>query len=268
VSDASTAELDSQTVRGKHVPGADGSRPVSVAEGYERWAPTYDGASNPLLIREERHLLPRLTGVRNKSVLDLACGTGRWLENLMAQGIESGIGIDSSAAMLQIGERKSAIRRRLTRATCESLPFLNATFDFAICSFAVGHVCDLQSMTGELARVTKPGAEVFISDLHPQAFAQGWRVGFRDGRESVHIEMRSRSVEEIVNQFCSNGFDCLTHESLWLGDPERSIFEIAGKSHFFADACRLPAVLICQFKRLASATHYRSCLPHMSEARR
>ena len=59
---------------------------ISVAEGYERWAPTYDHAPNPLLAREERHLLPLLEDLQSKRMLDLACGTGRWLEKLATRG--------------------------------------------------------------------------------------------------------------------------------------------------------------------------------------
>jgi ubiquinone/menaquinone biosynthesis C-methylase UbiE len=224
---------------------------VSVEEGYERWAPTYDRAPNPLLAREERHLLPLLGDVRNRRILDLATGTGRWLERLMQRRAESGVGLDCSNAMLRVAGRKSAITGRLVRATCESLPFRGAWFDLAICSFAIGHVRDLKSMVGELARVMKPGADLFVSDLHPEAYAHGWRVGFREQTSAVQIEMAPHAAQQIVEPAYSSDFDCLTQESLWLGEPEKPIFAQAGKEHLFAQACQFPAVLVCQFKRLS-----------------
>ncbi len=223
---------------------------VSIEEGYERWAPTYDRAPNPLLAREERHLLPLLGDVRNSRILDLATGTGRWLERLMQRSTESGVGLDCSSAMLRVAGRKSAITGRLVRATCESLPFRSAWFDLAICSFAIGHIRDLKSMVSELARVMKPGADLFVSDLHPEAYAHGWRVGFRERTSAVQIEMAPRAAEEIVEPAYSRDFDCLTQESLWLGEPEQPIFAQAGKEHLFAQSCQFPAVLVCQFKRL------------------
>lgn len=224
-------------------------RTISAAEGYECWAPIYDDVPNPLLACEERYLLPLLTDVSNRSALDLACGTGRWLERLVAQGCESGVGIDCSLSMLQVAVKKSAIRGRLARADCESLPLPCAAFDLAICSFAVGHIRDLESMARELGRVTRTGADVFVSDLHPEAYLRGWRVGFRKGSTAIQIEMQSRAAEEIVQAFGANGFRCQTHESLWLGEPERLLFAKAGKSQVFADACRPPAVLVCHFTR-------------------
>ena len=227
--------------------------PVDAVEGYERWAPTYDRAPNPLLAREERYLLPFLTDLGSKSVLDLACGTGRWLERLMSQGSKSGVGVDRSIAMLRVAGRKSEIRQRLVEAACEDLPFASAAFDLAICSFALGHIGDLEAIVRELARVTRPGADVFVSDLHPEAYARGWRVGFRDGPSAVQIEMRSRSAEEIIQAFSSRGFECRTHVSLWLGEPEEMFFAQAGKSHSFVESCRPPAVLACHFRRPEAA---------------
>jgi ubiquinone/menaquinone biosynthesis C-methylase UbiE len=238
---------------GEHDPAAPGgSRSVSAAEGYERWAPIYDDAPNPLLAREERHLLPLLTDLRKKSALDLACGTGRWLERLMARGCQTAVGIDCSSAMLRVAGKKSALRGRLATEDCEQLPLPSAAFDLAICSFALGHIRDLESMVRELGRVTKPGADIFLSDLHPEAYSGGWRVGFRDGSTAIQIDMLSRSAEEIVHTFCSNGFACEAHEPLWLGEPERPLFARAGKSHSFVEACKLPAVLVYHFQRLGS----------------
>jgi ubiquinone/menaquinone biosynthesis C-methylase UbiE len=232
--------------------GGDEVLTVAVAEAYERWAPTYDLDANPLLAREERYLLPLFVDLHSKRILDLACGTGRWLETLIAQGARAGVGIDCSSAMLRVAGKKNAITKRLARADCESLPFRTAVFDLAICSFALEHIRDLGSMVRELARVTKTGADVFVSDLHPEAYARGWRAGFRDGSTAVQIEMLPRAAEETVHAFCSNGFESLTRVPLWLGDPEKPIFDRAGKSHAFAEACQLPAVQVCHFRRLDS----------------
>jgi ubiquinone/menaquinone biosynthesis C-methylase UbiE len=249
VSGALNVELDLRMAGGRDRLTAGRAFQVSAAEGYERWAPTYDDAPNPLLAREERYLLPLLTELEDRSVIDVACGTGRWLEKLTRRGCTRRVGIDRSRAMLRVAGRKSAISGRLGEADCESLPFSNAAFDVAICSFALGHIGDLGSVARELARVTKTEADVFVSDLHPDAYARGWRVGFRDGDTAVRIEMRSRSVKEIVQTFCAHGFDCRTNISLRLGEPERPLFAQAGKSDSFADACQLPAVLVCQFRR-------------------
>lgn len=226
-------------------------RLVSSAEGYERWAPTYDHAPNPLLAREERYLTPLLTELQFKSVLDLACGTGRWLKKLLPlDNSASGVGIDLSDSMLRIAERKSELSGRFAQAACEDLPIATSSLDLVICSFALGHIRDLKSVARELKRVTMPGANVFISDLHPSAYQHGWRVGFRDCEASVQIEVQSHSTDEIVTAFSSNQFQSIAQLPLWLGDPEQPLFARAGKSESFAQACQLPAILVWHFRRV------------------
>lgn len=224
------------------------ARSVPVAEGYERWAPTYDRSPNPLLAREERYLMPLVAPLHDKHILDLACGTGRWLQKLSEQGAVA-VGVDCSPAMLRVAGEKDAIAGRLAQADCLGLPFGASVFDLVICSFALSHIADLQAMVRELGRVTKSGAEVLVSDLHPEAYARGWRTGFRDGPNALEIEMLPRTAEEIIRAFYSGGFECLTHVPLCLGEPERPIFAQAGKVDFFAEACQVPAVLVCHFRR-------------------
>lgn len=221
---------------------------LGVREGYERWASNYDESPNPLVAREKRYLdsvLPQLPG---KRILDLACGTGRWLERALKGGAEFAAGVDCSNAMLRIAAGKPSVQGRVAQADCMRLPFRPSVFDFAICSFAVGHIQDLRTMARELALVMKPGAEVFASDVHPEAYARGWRTGFRDVHRALQIQVFPRTPEEIVQAFYSGGFECLTYTSLCLGELERPIFISANKEHAFEEACRIPAVLVCRFK--------------------
>ncbi len=236
------------TTASQKPPIPSGSCLTSAAEGYERWAPIYDRSPNPLLAREERYLLPLLGDVRNRDILDLACGTGRWLEKLAAHGCASCVGIDCSAAMLGVANAKP-IAGWLARATCESLPFANEVFDLAICSFALGHIVCLERFVAEVFRVSRPGADLFVADLHPAAYKSGWRVAFRNERTAVEIETIDRDSNTIIAAFLGEGFHCISHQSLWLETPERSIFARAGKDERFEAASQIPAIIAFHFQR-------------------
>ena len=227
---------------------------VGVKDGYERWAPTYDDFPNPLLAREQRHILPLLPALRNRCALDLACGTGRWLTRLLAYGASPAMGIDLSAAMLRVAGDKLELSGKIVQGDCLRLPFQSSTFDFLICSFALSHIQNLRSASAELARVMKPGSDLFVTDVHPEAYARGWRTGFRDQESAVQVDAMPHSAEDILRAFNSAGCECVTHVGLCLGSSEQFIFAEAGKQHLFRGACRVPAVLFCHIKRASRVT--------------
>jgi len=222
---------------------------LGVEDGYRRWAHTYDSFPNPLLAREERYLLPLLPDLSSKTTLDLACGTGRWLEHLVAKGSQLAVGVDLSTAMLTVAGRKPSIQGRLANADSLNLPFRPAVFDFAVCSFAVSHIEDRRRMAAELARVMRHQSELFVTDLHPDAWARGWRTGFREGAQTLEIQAAPATAEALMRIFHAAGFECLTQVSLCLGAAEKPIFLRAGKLHYIPAAFRLPAILVLRFRK-------------------
>lgn len=227
---------------------------VSVHEGYERWAPIYDESPNPLLALEERHLMSILPDVVGRNVLDVGCGTGRWLARLLARGARSVVGIDLSAAMLSVARRRTAVRDRLVLADAAQLPFQASAFDLVLSSFAVNHIKDLEVLVQELARTTKSAGRLLISEMHPEACAQGWRPGFRDVQSAVQIETVIRSAESLTSCFRSSGFSFLRKHDLFFAEPERPIFLYAGRGDMFETACHVPAIQVYEFKKMESKT--------------
>jgi ubiquinone/menaquinone biosynthesis C-methylase UbiE len=223
---------------------------LSVTAGYERWAQTYDDSHNPLLALEQRRIASMLPDLAGKRVLDVACGTGRWFHLLAARGAAQLIGADISRAMLRIADTKVNLSLALIQADCAAIPLKDHELDFAICSFAAGHISNLDGFAAECSRVLRAGAELFISDLHPDAYSAGWRTGFRDHLGSAEIQTFARSCDDVVNTFRSNRFRCIGTYGFGFDELERPIFVAAGKERFFATASELRAVLVCRFRRM------------------
>ena len=223
-------------------------RSLPVEAGYDEWAATYDLVPNPLLALEARLLLPRLARCRQKDVLDLCCGTGRWLEKLVEIGARSVTGIDLSGSMLRVASSKPALTGRLVRANCERLPIRSRFAHVIVCSFALSHLVDIAAFAEGLARVARPNAEIFITDLHPDAFACGWRTRFRGNQGTVEIASAPRSLEQLTRTLRAHGLHLTALEEPALGEPERPIFSECGKDGLFETACAIHAIFIAVYR--------------------
>jgi ubiquinone/menaquinone biosynthesis C-methylase UbiE len=195
---------------------------------------------------ERRAVAPLLPQLCGKRVLDLCCGTGRWLRILASYSPAFVVGMDLSAAMLGVALRSF---RQLVQADCLRIPFAERLFDFVICSFAIGHITELARFARECARMLRPGGVLFVTDLHPRAYAMGWHTGFRDSQGAAEIRTVSHRWENTIHLFSSVGLACDGTHEFSFGEPEQEIFCRAGKSDLFCQALRVPAVLLCRFCR-------------------
>src|SRR5574341_2543336 len=99
-----------------------------------------------------RTAIPRIAGSR---VLEIPCGTGNLLLDLLAEGYHP-VGVDLSAAMLKISRGK--LRRAntkvcdLLRARVQELPFASGAFDSIVMTFPAGFIFDPRSFA-EMRRV-------------------------------------------------------------------------------------------------------------------
>ena len=151
---------------------------VQVAAAYERWAETYDGTPNSLIVLEERAVRPLLVEAPPGRALDAACGTGRYTAHLHHLGHEV-IGIDASPAMLDKARAKVP-GAQFHIGELAALPLETASVDLAVCALALTHCEDLGPPLRELARVVRPDGRVVLSDLHPLVVAFGGQALFRD----------------------------------------------------------------------------------------
>lgn len=224
------------------------ARTLPPADAYALWAQTYDRDPNPLLALEEREMLPLLPNLQGAFVLDVACGTGRWLNLLLARGARQGIGFDLSLEMLGQARRKRALQNGIVRAGCTAIPIASGVADLAVCSFAASYVADLRLLGSELSRVLRKGGRVILSDLHPAGLEKGWRRTFRHGAEVVEISNFRFSLDHLFNTFREHGLKLERLISPCFGEAERPIFRSCGKEHLFERSQPEPAIFIGSFR--------------------
>jgi SAM-dependent methyltransferase len=215
---------------------------VSAIEGHRIWASSYDAGPNPLLALETRLVLDRLPPLLGNRFLDIACGTGRWMA-LARQGGARVVGMDFCPEMLFEASRKPGLARCLGLADSCRLPVADNAADLTLCSFALGYLGSPHQAINEMARVTRTGARIVVTDLHPRALAAGWTRSFRSDGEVYEIDHHPHSDDLWEAAAESAGLTLDWRFDACFGEPEREIFRQAGKGSSFPEVSRIPALL-------------------------
>lgn len=224
--------------------------PVSARAGYDLWAPHYALDANPLLALQRRRMEPMLPPIRGRRVVDLACGTGRWLERIAARAPRYFLGVDFSYGMLQRASEVPALNGHAFCGDCSSLPLRDRCADVVLCSLALDHIPDLEGFAREAARIADDGAVLLLSEFHPDAHARGWKRTFQKGDATFELEVTPRTLTDVHQAFAAAEFWLEQHEEPCFDEPERSVFVAAGRENLFERVREAgPALFISRYVR-------------------
>jgi ubiquinone/menaquinone biosynthesis C-methylase UbiE len=142
-----------------------------------------------LQFRAVRRALALAEIPRNALVLDVGCGTGRWLRRYQALGFQA-TGVDATLGMLGRAIECGTTSPLIAGEACY-LPFADARFDCVSDITVVQHIPrSLQPMAlREMVRVLKPGGRLILMELL--------------GGENAHIF--PRSPQDWIQQVASCG---------------------------------------------------------------
>ena len=179
---------------------------------------------------EEQPALRALIGdVRQKTILDLGCGSGLTCRYLSESGALRVLGIDKSRRMLDVAQREnSAPNIEYRELSMENLYELPGGFDLAVSSLAVHYVEDIAALFSQVYQKLSCGGRWIFSQEHPLTTApEGetvWATGAGGGIEHYMLTdynrpgirrvewLKStvikyhRTFSEIVNALIKAGF--------------------------------------------------------------
>jgi SAM-dependent methyltransferase len=164
--------------------------------GYEEWR-ALDAAGDPqamLAFLDVFSAIPDVATAKARSldlldvgpgsrVLDVGCGTGTDALTLAARLQPGGevLGVDSSAGAIEIARERAAARSGVVfaKADATALPFADATFDAARADRVIQHVAEPELAASELARVTRAGGMVVVTEatFRPETKGDGTSTG-------------------------------------------------------------------------------------------
>ena len=206
---------------------------LAPIDAYRLLARDYDRRPNPMLALEQRTMAAMLPPLHGARVVDAAAGTGRWASYCRSQGAEA-IAVDFCADMLAGAPRPVVV------ADVNRLPLPDASADVTICAFAVGYA---PACLPELARITRTGGTVLVSDVHPDALRRGWTRTFSHPSGVIEVVHHRYALEDLAARELR--LDCLREPCF--GEPEREVFAKAGKLDAFEEAARHPALFAARW---------------------
>ena len=173
---------------------------MTVGDHFDRVAAVYDSlrTTDEAPVRRIRQLLPD----RPVAGIDVGCGTGRYsrlLRGLLPDGSLL-VAADVSAAML--AQLKAASRGHTDGvvpllSTAEELPLRTASLDL-VTAFNCVHHFDLARFLAAVARVLRPGGQLFVYTRTPQQNARTiwgrYFPGFTEHEQRLHSQAAIRDA--------------------------------------------------------------------------
>jgi SAM-dependent methyltransferase len=140
--------------------------------------------------------------VAGRRVLDIGCGTGRFLAQLAA--IAKAWGVDASPEMLEVA-RSRAGGAGLKLGSAEELPFKDGWFERAT-MWLVAHLLDRPRAFAEAHRVLSPGGCFAVATFDPSYFDEFWLNELFPSMEAVDRE-RFPAAPALEAELGGAGFD-------------------------------------------------------------
>ena len=126
------------------------------------------GTSSPNTVMEEPAFLDELGTVRGARVLDLGCGDGAFARQVLDRGAVTYLGIDGSAAMIDVAIRADAgPAASFAVGDIEDLSTPPEAFDLVTSRMALHHVADLGPVLTAVRSTLVPGGRLIVSVVHP-----------------------------------------------------------------------------------------------------
>jgi cytosine/adenosine deaminase-related metal-dependent hydrolase/ubiquinone/menaquinone biosynthesis C-methylase UbiE len=220
---------------------------------FAAWAKVYDAQPNPLLALEERYFARLLPHTKDRHVLDVGCGSGRWLSRFARVGPASLHGLDSSSEMMEIAARRELPDTKLIHAALPLIPIPSGSKDMALASFVLSYVENLELCASELARVIRPGGDLFLTDMHPgTAVTLGWKRGFDTVAQTYRLKVHTRPLVDLISTFVAHGFAIVVCLEPPFGESEYKLFQTAGKEAAWQQAAGNPAIYLLHFRRMSA----------------
>jgi malonyl-CoA O-methyltransferase len=215
--------------------------------GYDRWSPFYDQYPNSTVAIDELTFPSLWSDLRDKTVLEIGCGTGRHTQKLAAMNNHV-LAIDLSPGMLEVAKKK-LIHSDVKFVEADFMTYSglsSGAFDAALTSLVMEHIMELDAFFLKVGLVLKPNAHFYVSEIHPSRAAKGSLAHFRDeqANEEVHLQSFIHSESQIQNSAKKAGFKLVSKQDVF-GDET-----LAGMRQSWSKYLGMPMIQLWHFQKI------------------
>jgi len=226
---------------------------ASVKKIYSLWAENYDNDRNIPIFLEEKATKSLLKNIKDKKILDLGCGTGRYAIPLAKKGAKV-TAVDFSKEMISIAKKKAKENKLnvtfITENITKFVPKLK--YDLIISMLVLDYVKNLGKIIDIFNKASKKGTKVVISNLHHfwiyQARAKYKReVGYTYKDRNYFSDQYLHFPEEYVDLFYKKGFALVKMKENYFEEKYQKIKVFKEKAKIFANK---PIGIIMVFEKI------------------
>lgn len=133
---------------------------------FNKWAKGYDSSRGKFFFVRANMSLKKYIGNEKASLLDVGCGTGILLEQLLTKKNLKLYGIDISPKMARIAQEKfrGLSKVKIKLGSVSHLLYKSNIFNYVVCSNSFHHHPDSHKSLHEMVRVLKRNGKLIILD--------------------------------------------------------------------------------------------------------
>ncbi len=141
------------------------NRHEAVAREYQHLAARYDEKWTFYVEATVRETMRRLPLDSRDRMLDVACGTGAFLQAVAAAHPKVRLaGVDISPEMLAVARQRLPVGVKLQVASADALPFRDDSFDIVVTTSAFHFFRVPNEVLNEMRRILRPGGRLVVTD--------------------------------------------------------------------------------------------------------
>lgn len=222
------------------------------ATAYDLWAAAYDNQPGNLMLDLDETVFSALLdniSISGKTIVDVGCGTGRHWRKILAGLPQRLIGYDVSPGMLaKLQEKIPGAETHLLQE--EKMPEMpDHSCDAIVSTLTVAHIPFIETALKEWNRILRSGADIIITDYHPEALAKGGKRTFRHKGKTVAVKNHVHGIERLRNIAGQLGWKEIHFTERVIDDSVKGYYERQNALRLFEDFKDIPIIYGMHLKK-------------------